>query len=316
MQPKNNYRILGVTEKATSDEIRRAFRELAKKLHPDKNPGNKKSEEAFKEVQEAYSTLSDPVKRSKYGLKLKYGEARTSRQSQNTSSSNTQQRKTYNSYTYRARSHSQGNVSVNPVSVMVTFSAVVVFIYFAATHFGDIFGTKEQAVPVIQSNASAIPKAVQEKIQEISPINNADSPYDPVFGPIVYDTSSHNSIYLYNSGFCEAIVCIAEAKAPFKIIRNEYIGKGVKFKLDGIPDGVYYAKVYYGNKWNSSKKIGRATGGFNEELGFVSYNNKNMLFDMRQKHAGHVISFSSYQLTLDPRDTTSSIMLTAEQFFH
>lgn len=60
------YKILGVDKKATASEIKKAYRKLARKYHPDLNPGDKTAEKKFKELQEAYSVLSDPKKRSQY----------------------------------------------------------------------------------------------------------------------------------------------------------------------------------------------------------------------------------------------------------
>ncbi len=63
---KDYYGILGVNKTATDDEIKKTFRKLALKYHPDRNPGDKAAEERFKAISEAYEVLSDPEKRKKY----------------------------------------------------------------------------------------------------------------------------------------------------------------------------------------------------------------------------------------------------------
>jgi curved DNA-binding protein len=66
MEYKDYYKVLGVDKTASQDEIKKAYRKLAVKYHPDKNPGDKKAEEKFKEITEANEVLSDPEKRKKY----------------------------------------------------------------------------------------------------------------------------------------------------------------------------------------------------------------------------------------------------------
>lgn len=63
---KDYYEILGIDRNATEDDIKKAFRKLALKYHPDRNQGNKEAEEKFKEINEAYQVLSDPQKKSQY----------------------------------------------------------------------------------------------------------------------------------------------------------------------------------------------------------------------------------------------------------
>jgi len=66
MEVRDYYQTLGVNKDATEKEIKKAYRKLAQKYHPDKNPGNKASEEKFKDINEAYEVLSDADKRGKY----------------------------------------------------------------------------------------------------------------------------------------------------------------------------------------------------------------------------------------------------------
>lgn len=73
MAEKDFYHILGVSESADEQEIKKAYRELAKKYHPDKHKGDKRAEERFKDIAEAYSVLSDPKKRAQYDQIRRYG---------------------------------------------------------------------------------------------------------------------------------------------------------------------------------------------------------------------------------------------------
>ena len=66
MATRDYYEILGVKRDASADELKKAFRQLARKYHPDLNKGSKEAEEKFKEINEAYQVLSDPQKKAQY----------------------------------------------------------------------------------------------------------------------------------------------------------------------------------------------------------------------------------------------------------
>ena len=65
-QKRDYYEVLGVDKNASEDDIKKAYRRIAIKYHPDRNPGNKDAEEKFKEAAEAYDVLHDPQKRQQY----------------------------------------------------------------------------------------------------------------------------------------------------------------------------------------------------------------------------------------------------------
>ena len=66
MSDRDYYEVLGVGKDASADDIKKAYRRMAMKYHPDRNPGDKVAEEKFKEIGEAYAVLSDDQKRAAY----------------------------------------------------------------------------------------------------------------------------------------------------------------------------------------------------------------------------------------------------------
>ncbi len=127
MKYKDYYEILGVNKSATQDEIKKSFRKLAKKYHPDTNPNNKAAEERFKEASEAYEVLGTEEKRKKYddlAKEVKY---------KNGADFDPSQTAGYGNYRYQQQTQSQG--SENDFSDF--FNA---FFGGGATNMDDLFG--------------------------------------------------------------------------------------------------------------------------------------------------------------------------------
>src|SRR3712207_8262404 len=81
METKDLYKVLEVSKGASQDEIRRSYRRLARKYHPDANPGDENAEERFKGIQQAYEVLSNPEKRREYdeGPRQFFGDRKSTR---------------------------------------------------------------------------------------------------------------------------------------------------------------------------------------------------------------------------------------------
>lgn len=93
---KDYYKILQVDRKSTPADIKKSYRALAKKFHPDANANNPKAEEVFKEISEAYNTLSDEKKKSAYDMHLNGGYASTEGKEKKEQSSNNYERQKRN----------------------------------------------------------------------------------------------------------------------------------------------------------------------------------------------------------------------------
>src|ERR687895_1447039 len=77
-RPRDYYELLGLSRRASQDDIRRAYRKLVREHHPDTNPGDPSAEERFKEIQQAYEVLSNPEKRQGYDQRLHASSTRSS----------------------------------------------------------------------------------------------------------------------------------------------------------------------------------------------------------------------------------------------
>lgn len=308
---KNYYIILGVKNTASFDEIKAAYRALAKKYHPDKNHGNKASEEYFKEIQQAYAVLSNAEKRKKYDLKFSY--THTYPKQKNASSARpfhfTQKQTKQKPPQPQKKTATSKFDSTESWQILVSVGIALLLLYFIIS-----YNTKNELLrqPVIVETA---PSTAVEENEPLT--SNLGSPYSVFFGGGVNDVEGKNTIVLHNSDESEAVVCLVQSKAPNKTIRNQYMGRGATFKMDNIPDGNYFLKIYFGTNWDEEKSFlnNKIKGGFTNELGFIKMNFGKNLLKLKQKKVGDTVSYTTVDIALNPAQLSQTENLLVEEFF-
>ncbi|MCW3103314.1 MAG: integrase [Bacteroidetes bacterium] len=329
----NYYIVLGVPNTASFEEIKAAYRELAKKFHPDKNPGNKAAEDFFKEVQQAYAVLSNPEKRKKFDLKFSYGttrpEASTKKASYTPPYSGNAYQYAQQQAQYRQQQHARPNPQPKPKAkpdksenhyILISVGIALVLLYFIISYSSS----KPQPSGKLSPKDSAMlyrtftePAEREESVKIDEPISTFESPYTTYFGEERYDTDSKNSISISNSGNSEAVVCLVDSKAPHRTLRNQYIPLGGTFKMNNIPDGSYFLRIYFGNGWDPGKTFHDISikGGFKKGLGFFTMNNGRESLVMHQQQVGTSTSYSSFEISINPYEEEDLKPITEEEFF-
>jgi len=147
-------------------------------------------------------------------------------------------------------------------------------------------------------------------------ISNFDSPYTAFFGAEINDPGSKNSISIFNSSYSQAVVCLVEKNAPNKVIRNQYMVNASEFKMNEIPDGDYFLRVYYGSEWDPKKTVAdNIKGGFKKENGFFELNNGKDALKMKKEKKGSSDSYSTYEIHISPYDKENVKVISSEDFF-
>lgn len=324
MAEKNYYIILEVKSTATFEEIKSAYRILAKKYHPDKNIGNKAAEEYFKEIQQAYAVLSSPEKRRKYDLKLSYGTKTQAQQKPNSGGP----QYTGNAYQFaqqqaqykQQQAYAQAQKKSAPEKrtekenwqILVSVGIALVLLYFIISY------STEKTTATNNSKVTKTENTIEPEVPITeSTISNYDSPYTSYFGEEIYDEQSKNSIAFLNGSQSEAVVCLVEKNAPNKTIRNIYMNSETEIKMNQIPDGEYFLKIYYGTDWSIKKTFLNETikGGFEKDNSFLKLNDGDDALVMKKEKKGSLDSYSTYEIKIGPDNKQSAKIISAEAFF-
>lgn len=324
MAQKNYYIILEVKSTATFEEIKSAYRLLAKKYHPDKNIGNKAAEEYFKEVQEAYGILSNAEKRRKYDLKIAHGTRTQPQQKANAGGP----QYTGNAYQFaqqqaqyrQQQAYAQAQKKAAPEKrtekenwqILVSVGIALVLLYFIISY------STEKTTATNNSKITKTENTIEPEvpITEFT-ISNYDSPYTSYFGEEIYDEQSKNSIAFLNGSQSEAVVCLVEKNAPNKTIRNIYMNSETEIKMNQIPDGEYFLKIYYGTDWSIKKTFLNQTikGGFEKDNSFLKLNDGADALVMKKEKKGSLDSYSTYEIKIGPDNKQNAKAISAEAFF-
>ncbi len=171
-------------------------------------------------------------------------------------------------------------------SKIIIFSIILIFaVYQKQFQTESKSFDSEDISNKVEDNNSYIPSIVDEnKNDDVINFNlddstyerpsNGFSPYDSYFGRGIYNNSVSNYVEIDNQTSNDAVVLLVNAYTEKKI-RNEYVRKGTKFKMTGVPDGVYYIRMMSGNNWNPNLQVGPLTGGFSKNRSISGNSDSN-----------------------------------------
>lgn len=255
---------------------------LAKRWHPDKNPGSLHAEEKFKEIAEAYEVLSDPMLRRQHDIKLQYSKlydpAVVFGEKAGSSTDKRDRRKAKPEYSdeYLAWRQDKKTRDIRLRRKLLVGMIIAFVAWVGAAQWYESYLEEERRLATLELerrlNTQARP-TVFAGMQQGAEIENLDSPYESVFGADGYDWISPNRIMI-TLGSRDAVICLEEADKPNRTIRNEFLFAGNTFTLNGIPYGRYRLKIYEGKNWYNELKLagGKVKGGFRENGRFFRIN--------------------------------------------
>ena len=313
---KDYYQILGVSRLASAEEIKLAYRSLAKQFHPDLNPGNAEAEERFKEISRAYDTLSDEMERKKYDFRLMYGGigyASATKQTNTAAEDPRKEQLKREAYERHKKKKEAASAAYRKRTVYVGIS-ILAIIVFALNSGGD---KSEREMKIIQFEEKHRDEylRVEAEEKEKRDIHTADSPYDSIFGEGVYADSSQNTLFIVNNLKQDIVACLVEKQSPLKRIRNEFIRSRESYNMGQLPNGAYNLMIYRGLHWTPGRlRSGeRETGWFATDTAFFQTAEFPIIMKKKNNKKGHPYTKSSIILT----DSLLKLMhpITSNEFF-
>jgi len=268
---KDYYQILEVSRLATAEEIKFAYRRLAKRYHPDLNPGNIRAEERFKEISLAYDTLSDETSRKKYDFKLLYGSSMFLSPEQAATKDKEQLKKEWakqRAYKRHSEKKQQHERQYRKRAIYLGI-CILILITIALRIPGEKSEREWRMQEFIDKNHGSFLHAESLK-QTPHEIQTADSPYDSIFGEGIYQDPSGHSLVLQNKLSDDVIACLIAKNNPTIRMRNEFIRSGERYTMAELPDGAYQLLLYIGKQWAPGGELlhGLIKGAFHSDTAF------------------------------------------------
>jgi curved DNA-binding protein CbpA len=286
----DHYSILGLTKSANTAEIKAAYRRLVKIYHPDKNPNSYEAVEKFRQIQEAYETLIDPVSRSKYDGKVSYNEyfSQTSQQAKQQTTQGRGKKYSFTEEDLKRRQYYKENYKrqydagkkVNVAEEKKRYNETRYILFSIPLAIGLLFfiiniyersdkkqtSKETKSTIVLKDTITTIDK---EKVEKIG---TAAEPYKYYFGQNIIDRNSNQVVAVTNYSGTDAVVCIVDALSD-KVVRHYFIENSFNLYFECLPAGKYYLRNYLGEHFNTEKKIKETeiSGAFENEKQFQTF---------------------------------------------
>lgn len=251
MYMQSYYDILGVSPSAGTDQIKAAFRKLAKLYHPDKNPHGK---EQFSKILLAYEVLTDSVRRQQYDIKLKYGKAENFKPRKQTSQKQKEwsfsdeelKRRQYYKEHYRKEyeryvKHAQVSKNGYNEYKYILFAAPL-----AVGLFMFIINIYEESGASVDSK-----KPIPFEQVETEELKMTDYPFTLYFKNPVFDTVANRNIEIKNFSAKDLVVAMFDNENKF--IRSAVIKPGFYIEVSELPERELNLRFVAGKHWNKHK---------------------------------------------------------------
>ena len=266
----NYYNILGIPTSAGDNEIKAAFRKLAKLYHPDKNPNG---QEEFKKILKAYEVLKNPSAKAHYDNKLNYHKTVQKPNSAKTTKKwsfeeREMQRRKY--YDEHIKKHAKTSQTKAEYAAIKTNYNEYKYILYATPIAVALF------LLVISLATDAKPTALQNNLlKEIvskETLKMGDSPYTQYFGTAMYHMKDSMSLIIKNNSGADIIVCMFTNKS---FIRSCFVKDGVYAEIPQLPKTAIELRYMSGNNWKTDTLLKEANvyGAFTNNL--IFYKNLN-----------------------------------------